>query len=163
MKNLTLSLAFLLVAGMAISQETEKELKRPGAVGESGIDGFVGQSFDVYEPTLKTEKDLAAIEKELEKMENEGHKIKSDAEILKRLYHIQNEVKSRPDKIADLDNKAKDMLETAKNINPRTKAPTAIKAVNTATKALSISKDKTPGQAKKTEELISRANKLIEQ
>ena len=54
------------------------------------------------------------------------------------------------------------MLETAKNITPKTKAPTAVKAVNTSTKALAIAKDKTPKQAQKTEDLISRANKFVE-
>ena len=67
---------FLLITNIAVSQKEEKELKRPSSVGESGIDGFVSQSFDVYEPTIKTDKDLAAIEKEIEKMEKDGHKIK---------------------------------------------------------------------------------------
>lgn len=160
MKNLFLPLLF--IATVAMAQQEEKELKRPSAVGESGIDGFVSQSFDVYEPTIKTDKDLLAIEQEIDKMEKEGHKIKSDAEVLKRLYFIQKEVRTRPDKIAELDNKAKDMVETAKNISPKTKAPAAIKAVNTATKALSIANDKTPKQAQKTEDLLSRANKMLE-
>lgn len=163
MKNLfSLSLAtfFILIATAFTPQE--EELKRPGNIGDSGVDGFVNQCFDVYEATIKTDKDLAAIETDLDKIEKDGNKLKQDADILKRLYFIQKELGTRDDKIKELDNKAIAMAETAKNIKPVTKAPKAVKNVNSATKALKIAQELTPGQAKKTQELINRAEKLVE-
>lgn len=163
MKNVfNLSFAFLFILVTSSFTQQEEQLKRPGNIGDSGVDGFVNQSFDVYEATMKTEKDLAAIETDLDKIEKDGNKIKQDADILKRLYNIQKEIRTRDDKIKELDNKALAMAETAKNIKPATKAPKAVQNVKSATKALKIAQELTPAQAKKTQELINRAEKLVE-
>ena len=163
MKNLfSLSIAFLFILLASSFTQEEEQLKRPGNIGDSGVDDFVNQSFDVYEATMKTEKDLIAIETDLDKIEKDGNHLKQDADILKRLYYIQKELRTRDDKIKELDNKAVSMAENAKNMKPVTKAPKAVKNVNSATKALKISQELTPAQAKKTQELINRAEKLVE-
>lgn len=166
-KLFTLFLAMTVLFGLNsfqsfIPEEEEAELKRPGNIGDAGVDDFVNQSFDVYEATIKTDKDLETIEKDLVKIEEEGNKIKHDADILKRLYLIQKEIKTRDEKIKELDNKAVAMAENAKNLKPVTKAPKAVKNVNTATKALKIAQDHTPKQITKTQELIDRAEKMVE-
>ncbi len=162
-KLLTLTLGMTLFVGLnAFKTIGDDELKRPKNIGDSDVDGFVDQSFDVYEATLSTDKNLATIETDLEKIEKDGNKIKQDADILKRLYGIQKEIRSRDDKIRELDNKAVSMAENAKNIKPVTKAPKAVKNVNEATKALKLSQEMTPKQATKTQELIDRAEKMVE-
>jgi hypothetical protein len=140
----------------------DEELKRPGNIGDTDVDNFVNQSFDVYEATIATDKNLETIEKDLVKIEEEGNKIKQDADILKRLYLVQKEIRSRDEKIKELDNKAVSMAENAKNIKPVTKAPKAVKNVNSATKALKISQEHSPKQVIKTQELIDRAEKMVE-
>jgi DNA repair ATPase RecN len=162
--NLFLSFAVFLGLNSFTNHfsEEETELKRPGNIGDSGVDDFVNQSFDVYEATISTDKNLETIEKDLVKIEEEGNKIKQDADILKRLYLVQKEIRSRDDKIKELDNKAVSMAENAKNMKPVTKAPKAVKNVNSATKALKIAEDHTPKQVTKTQELIDRAEKMVE-
>lgn len=151
---------FLFSAFMPADEE--KELKRPGNIGDASIDNYVNQCFDNYEGVIKTDKDLAAIEADLNKIEADGNKLKHDADILKRLYAIQGEIRKRDDKMKDLDKTTESMVKNAKNLKPATKAPKAVKNVNNGTKALKIAQEKTPGQLKKTEELISKAKSLTE-
>ncbi|MFI5202967.1 MAG: hypothetical protein ACHQF2_00610 [Flavobacteriales bacterium] len=165
MKTITtlfLPVFFVLGAFTIAPEEEEKELKRPGNIGDSGIDDYVNQCFDNYEGVIATDKNLATIEKDLEKIEKDGNKIKSDADILKRLYAIQGEIRKRDDNIKGLDSRAAGVLQSAKDLKPVTKAPKATKNVNTATKALKISQEKSPAQAKKTQDLILRAEAMVE-
>ncbi len=159
----TLALAFMFAAPLfSQAKEEEKDLKRPGDIGDSEVDGFVNQSYDLYESTLATDKNLKTIEADLEKIEKEGNKIKSDADILKRLYAIQGEIRARDEKAKPLDNKAVEMAKHAKEIKPINKVPKATKNVNSATKALDKTKAMTPEQVKKTDELLARAKKITE-
>lgn len=162
MKKLTLTLLAALFIPLFAFIGDDETLKRPKNMGDSNIDNYVNESFDIYEGTMDTEKNLVAIDSGLTKIEKEGNKIKQDAEILKKLYSVQSEVRGRETKIKNLDNRAAAVMEGAKNFSPKLKAPQAIKNVNNANKALKISQDKTPGQVKKTEELSVRADKLIE-
>lgn len=140
----------------------DEELKRPKAMGDSNIDNYVNEAFDIYEGTMKTEKDLAEIDSNLTSIEKEGNKLKKDAEIAQKLYNIQGEVRKRQEKMREMDTRAAAVMESAKGFSPKLKAPQAIKNVNNANKALKISQEKTPGQIKKTEELTSRVDKLME-
>ena len=169
----TLGLAFILAAHAFAQDKKEesapkgggeelKDLKRPGDIGDAEVDGFVNQSFDLYDGTLATDKNLKALETDVEKIEKEGTKIKSDADVAKRLYAIQGEIRKRDDKVKELDNKAADMLKHAKEIKPIGKVPKATKNVNAATKALDRTKEMTPAQVKKTEELSERIKKMTQ-
>jgi len=162
MKKLFTILLLAAAVLPAFSQEEEKDLKRPDNVGDSETDSFVNQSFDLYEATNKTNKDLKAIEGDLEKIEKDGNKIKQDADILKRLYAIQGEIRSRDEKAKELDNKAADMAKHAKDIRPIKLVPQATKNVKSASAALKKTNDMTPAQVKKTEELIRRAENIVE-
>lgn len=159
------SLFFVLAAAIILplcAFVGDDELKRPKNVGDLNIDNYVNDAFDIYEGTLKTEKDLAEIDSNLTGIEKNGNKLKKDAEILQKLYNIQGEVRKRQEKTRDLDNRAAAVMENAKNFSPKLRAPQAIKNVNNANKAIKIAQEKTPGQIKKTEELTLRADKLIE-
>jgi len=163
MKKITvLLLTAFMIPFLAFVAGDDEQMKRPKNMGDSNIDNYVNESFDIYEGTMTTEKNLVEIDSSLTKIEKEGNKIKQDAEILKKLYSVQGEVRGREAKIKNLDNRAVAVMENAKNFSPKLKAPQAIKNVNNANKALKISQDKTPGQVKKTEELSLRTDKLIE-
>lgn len=163
MKKLTLILlTALAIPFFAFVAGDDENLKRPKNTGDSNIDNYVNESFDIYDGTISTEKNLAEIDSNLAKIEKDGNKIKQDAQILKKLNSVQSEVRGREAKIKNLDDRAVAVMENAKNFSPKLKAPQAIKNVNNANKALKISQDKTPGQIKKTEELTVRADKLIE-
>lgn len=162
MKKLFTLLCLALLITPSFAQDEEKELKRPDNIGDTETDAFVNQSFDLYASTLKTDKDLKAIEADIEKIEKDGNKIKQDADVLKRLYAIQGEIRSRDEKAKELDNKAADMAKHAKDIKPIKLVPQATKNVKSATKALDKTKEMTPNQVKKTEELLGRANKMVE-
>lgn len=164
-KLFTLGLALMLASPLFAqdkAKEEEKDLKRPENVGDSEVDGFVNQSFDLYLSTLATDKNLKGIEADIEKIEKEGNKIKSDADVAKRLYAIQGEIRTRDEKAKELDNKAADMAKHAKDIKPINKVPKATKNVNSATKALDRTKEMTPAQVKKTEELSERIKKITQ-
>lgn len=137
----------------------KKELKRPGKVGDSNVDNFVNQSFDIYEGTMKTEKDLAQIDSSMTKLEGEGKLTKEGPTLAKKLYAIQGETRKRQDKIKTLGSKSKSVLEGAKSISPKTKSLKAIKNVNLAIKALDQSKELTPKQVSKSSTLIGRVKK----
>lgn len=162
MKRSLLTLLVALVIPFMAFMGDDEQLKRPKNMGDSNIDNYVNESFDIYDGTMSTEKNLAEIDSNVTKIEKNGNKIKQDAEILKKLNSVQSEVRGREKKIKDLDNRAAAVMEGAKNFSPKLKAPQAIKNVNNANKALKISQDKTPGQVKKTEELTERTNKLID-
>jgi septation ring formation regulator EzrA len=161
MKKLFLLLAAALIIPLC-AFVGDDELKRPKNIGDSSIDNYVNEAFDIYEGTLKTDKDLAEIDSSLTKIEKNGNKLKQDAEIVQKLYNIQGEVRKRQEKIREMDSRAAAVMENAKNFSPKLKAPQAIKNVNNANKALKIAQEKTPGQLKKTEELTARADKLME-
>ncbi len=162
-RKLTLLLfAALVIPFSAFIAGDDEALKRPKNMGDSNIDNYVNECFDIYEGTMSTEKNLGEIDSSLTKIEKEGNKIKQDAEILKKLNSVQSEVRGREKKIKELDNRAVAVMDGAKNFSPKLKAPQAVKNVNNANKALKIAQDKTPGQVKKTEELSLRADKLIE-
>ena len=107
----------------------EKELKKPASVGHAATDKFVDSSFDVYERNQKLSEKLS------DAVGNaaDAGKVKSDLD-------------AQVEEIKGLLGQSKDVITDAKTITPKTNSMKAVKAINTATKALNATQKAIPIQ-----------------
>jgi len=110
-------------------EKKEKELKRPDKVGHASTDAFVASSFDVYEKNQKISKQLS-----------------DAAGNVTNATEIAADLEGQMKEITGLLGKSGDVVTGAKSITPKTNSMKAIKAVNTATKALNKTKENIPAQ-----------------
>ena len=128
----------LLILGMSANTfaqkgekkaKTEKVIERPGMVGHAATDKFVDSSFDVYERNIKlTEK--------LSNAAGNATEIKS----------IKNDLENQTNEVKGLLGQSADVMKEAKTITPKTNSMKAVKAINSATKALNMTKENFPIQ-----------------
>jgi hypothetical protein len=109
--------------------KTEKNIERPGIVGHAATDKFVDSSFDVYERNIKL----------TDKLSNAAGNAGEVKTIKKELENQTNEVKGLLEQSADV-------MKEAKTISPKTNSIKAVKAINSATKALNTTKENFPIQ-----------------
>jgi len=113
----------------AKKEKAAKELKRPAAVGHASTDAYVTSAFDLYE---KNQKITVALSDAANNADKAGD-IKSDLD-------------KQMEEVKGLLGKSKDVVSGAKSITPKTNSMKAVKAVNTATKALNATQAAIPGQ-----------------
>tara|TARA_R110001592_G_C13164808_1_gene749272 strand:- start:66 stop:524 length:459 start_codon:yes stop_codon:yes gene_type:complete len=128
----------LLVVGMSVNtfaqkegkkEKTEKVIERPGIVGHAATDKFVDSSFDVYERNIKL----------TEKLSNAAGNVGE-------IKSIKNDIENQTNEIKGLLGQSADVMKEAKTITPKTNSMKAVKAINTATKALNVTKENLPHQ-----------------
>lgn len=130
----------LLMAGVSVDsfaqkkkkkkkEKAAKELKRPDKVGHASTDAFVTSAFDIYTKNQAITKKLSDATGNVA----DAGKIKTD---------LEGQMKE----ITGLLGKTGDVMKGAKGITPKTDSMKAVKALNTATKALNATKTAIPGQ-----------------
>lgn len=128
----------LLVVGLSVNSyaqkeskkaKTEKNIQRPGTVGHAATDKFVDSSFDVYERNMK-------LTERLSNAAGNVDKIKS----------IKNDLENQTNEVKGLLGQSADVMKEAKTITPKTNSMKAVKAINSATKALNATKENFPIQ-----------------
>lgn len=131
----------LLITGLSIDVSAQKdkkkkgkdkaakELKRPDKVGHAATDAYVTSAFDLYEDNQKISAQLSDASGNVA----EADKIKADLD-------------KQMEEVKGLLGKSKDVVSGAKTITPKTNSMKAVKAVNTATKALNETQKAIPGQ-----------------
>lgn len=130
----------LLITGISFSssaqkkekkkkEKTAKVLKRPAKVGHAATDSYVASAFNLYEKNQALTKKLADAKGNVA----DAGKIKTQ---------LENQMKE----VKGLLGKSADVVKQAKGITPKTNSMKAVKAVNTATKALNATQAAIPGQ-----------------
>lgn len=122
----------LLIGGVSMStyaQKKEKKIERPAIVGHASVDKFVDSSFDVYERNQELTEKLS---------DAAGNVTEAKA--------IKNKLDAQMKEVAGLLEQSADVMKEAKSISPKTDSMKAVKALNTATKALNETKQAIPGQ-----------------
>lgn len=110
-------------------QKAAKELKRPDKVGHASTDDFVMSSFDIYEKNQEITKTLSDASNNADQAGN----VKADLE-------------KQMEDVKALLGKSKDVISGAKSITPKTDSMKAVKAANSAVKALNATQAAIPGQ-----------------
>jgi hypothetical protein len=124
----------LIITGVSVDtyaqkKKKEKELKRPEKVGHASTDDFVSSAFNLYEKNQEITK-----------------KLSDAAGNITDAGKIKDQLDGQMKEVTGLLGKSADVVKGAKSITPKTDSMKAVKAVNTATKALNKTKENIPGQ-----------------
>ena len=146
MKKMLSLLLMVIIAGIVYSQEITK----PAALENANIDSFVDDAFAIYDQTTTISTELDNSDAAITELEGNESPSADDIKI------VSAKVKENKAKLEGLQNdavalsgKSEQVLTGAKSISPKTKAPKAIKNVNTSIKVLNESKNKIPELLKK--------------
>ena len=110
-------------------EKAAKELKRPGKVGNAGVDTYVSSAFNVYEKNQ-------AVAKKLSDAAGNAGEMKA----------IKADLEGQMKEVTGLLGKSADAVKGAKSITPKTDSMKAVKACTAGTKALNATKEAIPGQ-----------------
>ncbi|MEA3495975.1 MAG: hypothetical protein U9R42_08065 [Bacteroidota bacterium] len=140
--------------------QVEKTIKQPRKnTGEASIDQFVNKAFSIYTKTRSTNLNLLDLEKSLNKLK-EGE-IEKILNIQEQVGNISKNTLKMDDEVKSLCKQSPALFESVKSIGSVRTALTATKNLNSAKKALNISKGNLKEQPQLTKRIMSNSNELL--
>lgn len=168
-------IAFFLCAGVQSSfaqeedkgqanQECEmKDFDKPDETGDSEVDGYVNESFELYDKVKGFADEVTVVDLAVKKAEEAPDSAsKEDLEDLKsNLNALKTKGESLKSDCESLANKSDDAMGAAKDVKPMSKKPKAIKAIKTAINVNKESAKQIPVQLQKVAASTQKVTELM--
>ncbi len=161
LRILSIIVVFISLFGIQeLHAQVEKTVKQPSKnTGETNIDQFVNNAFNIYTKTHSTNLNLLGLEKSLNKLK-EGE-IEKILNIQEQVGNISKNTIKMDDEVKSLCKQSPALFESVKSIGSVRTALIATKNLNSAKKALNISKGNLKEQPQLTKRIMSTSNELL--